>query len=174
MSIPRPRFKWLPDHTPLLVYRPIFLCIFGEILQEWLRPERIDSFKQKFSHQILYMESTINSQECPKNSRKYCNYSWAVTVKTGEQPWQHIHQSTFLTVNNQDPENWTEQVNEWSVYYIQETWRSTKQQYTYFMRRTVSVYDKSNLLGSPCEIFMLCFPISINFFYTCFLNCFIH
>jgi len=120
------------------------------------------------------MESTINSQECPKNSRKYCNYSWAVTVKTGEQPWQHIHQSTFLTVNNQDPENWTEQVNEWSVYYIQETWRSTKQQYTYFMRRTVSVYDKSNLLGSPCEIFMLCFPISINFFYTCFLNCFIH
>jgi len=49
------------------------------------------------------MEATINSQDALKMIES--NYSWAVRVKTGEQPWQHIHQSTFLTVHNQDPEN---------------------------------------------------------------------
>lgn len=44
-SIPWPSFVGLPDHTPLLVYAPVFASIFRKVIQKCVGAQCVNSFE---------------------------------------------------------------------------------------------------------------------------------
>lgn len=74
-----------------------------------------------------------------------------------KQPWRHIHQSTLLTVDNQDLKkiNKTKGSYGWSGVWIQLISIQTHLIQSIIAQSSFS--DQTNLLNSPCETFMLFF-----------------